>query len=87
MRVVNVLLVAAALFLSPVIASAQTGEIIGQVRDASGAVLTGVTVTVSGAALIEGTRETATDESGRFVNGILDKVKGDLMRPARIVKN
>jgi hypothetical protein len=66
MRVVNVLLVAAALFLSPVIASAQTGEIIGQVRDASGAVLTGVTVTVSGAALIEGTRETATDESGRF---------------------
>ena len=29
----------------------------------------------------------STDESGRFVNGILDKVKGDLMRPARIVKN
>jgi N utilization substance protein B len=28
----------------------------------------------------------STDESGRFVNGILDKVKGDLMRPARIVK-
>ena len=29
----------------------------------------------------------STDESGRFVNGILDKVKGELMRPARIVKN
>lgn len=29
----------------------------------------------------------STDESGRFVNGILDKVKGDLMRPARIVKS
>lgn len=29
----------------------------------------------------------STDESGRFVNGILDKIKGDLMRPARIVKN
>ncbi len=28
----------------------------------------------------------STDESGRFVNGILDKVKGDLLRPARIVK-
>lgn len=28
----------------------------------------------------------STDESGRFVNGILDKVKGELMRPARIVK-
>ena len=28
----------------------------------------------------------STDESGRFVNGILDKVKGELMRPARVVK-
>jgi transcription antitermination protein NusB len=28
----------------------------------------------------------STEESGGFVNGILDKVKGDLMRPARIVK-
>jgi N utilization substance protein B len=25
----------------------------------------------------------STDESGRFVNGILDRVKADLMRPAR----
>lgn len=29
----------------------------------------------------------STDESGRFVNGILDKVKGNLMRPARVVKS
>ncbi|HEV8544059.1 MAG TPA: transcription antitermination factor NusB [Verrucomicrobiae bacterium] len=29
----------------------------------------------------------STDESGRFVNGILDKVKGELLRPARIVKS
>ena len=29
----------------------------------------------------------STDESGRFVNGILDKIKGDLLRPARIVKS
>jgi N utilization substance protein B len=28
----------------------------------------------------------STQESGRFVNGILDKVKGELMRPARGVK-
>lgn len=28
----------------------------------------------------------STQDSGRFVNGILDKVKGELMRPARIVK-
>lgn len=28
----------------------------------------------------------STRGSGKFVNGILDKVKGELMRPARIVK-
>jgi transcription antitermination protein NusB len=28
----------------------------------------------------------STAESGKFVNGILDKIKEDLMRPARIVK-
>ena len=28
----------------------------------------------------------STPESGKFVNGILDKVKSDLMRPARVVK-
>jgi N utilization substance protein B len=28
----------------------------------------------------------STQDSGKFVNGILDRVKGDLMRPARIVK-
>jgi transcription antitermination protein NusB len=27
----------------------------------------------------------STEDSGKFVNGILDKVKGDLMRPARVV--
>lgn len=29
----------------------------------------------------------STQDSGKFVNGILDKVKGELMRPARIVKS
>ena len=28
----------------------------------------------------------STEESGKFVNGILDSVKGELMRPAREVK-
>jgi transcription antitermination protein NusB len=28
----------------------------------------------------------STQDSGKFVNGILDKVKGELMRPARTVK-
>jgi N utilization substance protein B len=28
----------------------------------------------------------STDDSGKFVNGLLDKIKGELMRPARIVK-
>ena len=28
----------------------------------------------------------STEDSGKFVNGILDKVKGELMRPARILK-
>ena len=28
----------------------------------------------------------STDDSGKFVNGILDKVKGELMRPGRTVK-
>ena len=28
----------------------------------------------------------STQDSGKFVNGILDRIKGELMRPARIVK-
>jgi N utilization substance protein B len=28
----------------------------------------------------------STQDSGKFVNGILDKVKGELLRPARIIK-
>ena len=28
----------------------------------------------------------STEDSGKFVNGILDKIKGQLLRPARIVK-
>jgi N utilization substance protein B len=28
----------------------------------------------------------STEDSGKFVNGILDKIRGELLRPARIVK-
>ena len=28
----------------------------------------------------------STQDSGKFVNGILDKIRGELMRPARIVE-
>src|SRR5579864_7541806 len=28
----------------------------------------------------------STQDSGKFVNGILDKIKGELLRPARVVK-
>jgi len=28
----------------------------------------------------------STQDSGKFVNGILDKIKGELMRPAREIK-
>jgi|SRR3954468_1761609 N utilization substance protein B len=28
----------------------------------------------------------STEDSGKFVNGILDKIRGDLLRPARVVK-
>lgn len=28
----------------------------------------------------------STPDSGKFVNGILDKIKGDLLRPARVAK-
>jgi transcription antitermination protein NusB len=28
----------------------------------------------------------STEDSGKFVNGILDKVRGEILRPARAVK-
>jgi transcription antitermination protein NusB len=29
----------------------------------------------------------STQDSGKFVNGLLDKIKGDILRPARIIKS
>jgi Carboxypeptidase regulatory-like domain len=59
---------AAALFaLSPGVAMAQgTSTISGVVKDASGAVLPGVTVEASSPALIEKTRTVVTDSSGQY---------------------
>src|SRR5438093_41718 len=48
------------------IASAQTSSITGIVKDTSGAVLPGVSVEVSSPGLIEKTRSTVSDESGRY---------------------
>jgi len=54
------------LVLAPVVASAQTSNISGTVRDASGGVLPGVTVEASSPVLIEKTRATVTSGSGTY---------------------
>jgi hypothetical protein len=58
--------VAACLALVPVVASAQTSAIAGEIRDTSGGVLPGVAVEVSSPALIERIRTAATDGAGRY---------------------
>jgi hypothetical protein len=52
--------------LYPLVASAQTGTISGTVRDDTGGVLPGVTVTASSPALIEGSRTAITDDQGIY---------------------
>ena len=52
--------------LGPALASAQTSAIAGMVKDASGAVLPGVTVEVSSPALIEKVRSATTDGTGQY---------------------
>src|SRR5947207_1312536 len=54
------------LALLPAIASAQTSGLAGTVKDASGAVLPGVTVEASSPALIERTRTAVTDGAGQY---------------------
>jgi hypothetical protein len=56
----------ALLALWPVLVSAQTSSIAGQVKDTTGAVLPGVTVEASSPALIEKTRSATTDGSGQY---------------------
>jgi len=60
-------IVAAIVFVFPMLAGAQVlGTVAGAVKDASGAVLPGVTVEVSSPALIERTRTATTDGSGLY---------------------
>src|SRR4051794_19859412 len=63
--VVKRLAVAAAIILLPTLASAQ-GTLTGTVKDASGAVLPGVTVEASSPALIEKTKSAVSDGSGQY---------------------
>src|SRR5207247_10622825 len=56
----------ACLVLLPAMASAQTSSIAGTVKDASGAVLPGVTVEAASPALIERVRTVITDGSGQY---------------------
>ena len=65
-RSVERILGALAVLLLPALAAAQTGSIAGVVRDATGAVLPGVTVEASSPALIEGTRTVTTDDKGQY---------------------
>jgi hypothetical protein len=63
------ILLAAAVLLGPSAAFAQIGQtatLTGTVTDSSGGVLPGVTVTVSGEALIGGVRTAVTDENGVY---------------------
>jgi hypothetical protein len=64
MRYVTKALFCAAVVLIPALAQAQ--ELSGTVRDASGAVLPGVTVEAASPALIEKVRTTVTDSSGQY---------------------
>jgi hypothetical protein len=69
MRTKLVTLLAAAVFLIPAASIAQIGQtavLTGTVADASGAVLPGVTVTVTGESLIGGSRTSVTDENGVY---------------------
>ncbi|HEX2461573.1 MAG TPA: carboxypeptidase-like regulatory domain-containing protein, partial [Vicinamibacterales bacterium] len=61
-----VLLALACSLMVPALARAQNASIAGVVKDASGAVLPGVTVEVSSPALIEKTRSVVTDGSGQY---------------------
>src|SRR5262249_34954822 len=67
--VLGVIFTCGSVLLHPALSRAQgtsTGAIAGTVKDASGAVLPGVTVEASSPALIEKTRTTVTDDKGEY---------------------
>src|SRR5262245_25256037 len=67
MRVARALACGVLLLLAPVLVHAQgLGTIAGVVKDASGAVLPGVTVEAASPALIEKMRTAVTNESGQY---------------------
>ena len=69
MKLLALLVAAAAVLVSPARAIAQIGQtatLTGTVTDASGGVLPGVTVTVTGEAVIGGSRTAVTDENGVY---------------------
>jgi Carboxypeptidase regulatory-like domain len=74
MHVLRVVIATAVVLAAPVAAMAQA-SIVGTVRDASGAVLPGVTVEAASPALIEKTRSVVTDGSGQY--RIVDLRPGD----------
>src|SRR5438132_4866484 len=59
------ILALACVFLLPSLALAQ-GQIVGQVKDESGAILPGVTVEAASPALIEKVKTGVTDDQGRY---------------------
>jgi uncharacterized membrane protein len=63
-RLLKTCLIVVGILLSPTLAFAQA--IVGTVKDASGAVLPGVTVEASSPALIEKTRSATTDSVGKY---------------------
>src|SRR5438105_1965713 len=67
--VFGIILICGSVLLLPVPSQAQgtsSGAVAGTVKDASGAVLPGVTVEASSPALIEKTRTTVTDDKGDY---------------------
>ncbi len=71
-RIVYLVSLLSLLFLPATVWSqADTGSIVGTVRDTSGAVLPGVTVEAASPALIEKTRTVVSDETGRYRIGEL----------------
>jgi hypothetical protein len=80
-KVTQILPIALACFLVPVMSFAQSG-IAGRARDTSGAVLPGVTVEASGPALIEQTRNAVTDGAGAYRIALrLQSLRGRSIRP------
>src|SRR5215470_15690827 len=65
LRFVKAILVLVAFLLIPVMAHAQA-SIVGTVKDATGAVIPGVSVEASSPVLIEKTRSVVTNESGQY---------------------